>query len=157
MVLVRRGREIAEHGSQADRTLTPDQRGKSPSPRSAHNPVGHERDHHHECDADDLPADDIGGVVTGAKGPEAGAWVIASGLMRYAFIAMGSIAPWIRAALPPSRRRQTVCVVQIAALIIVMLPAIEPPASVAIAAAALVTLTASFLIDTAWLWRQREA
>ena len=88
---------------------------------------------------------------------KAGAWVIVSGLMRYAFIAAGSIAPWLRAALPQSRRRQTICVVQIVVLTAVMLPAIEPPVSVAIAAAALVTLTSSFLIDTAWLWRRHAA
>ena len=79
---------------------------------------------------------------------KAGAWVIVSGLMRYAFIAAGSIASWMRAALPPSRRRQTICVVQIAALTLVMVPAVQPPASAAIAAAALMALTTSFLIDT---------
>jgi phosphatidylglycerophosphate synthase len=86
-----------------------------------------------------------------------GAWVIASGLMRYAFIGAGSIASWMRAVLPPSRRRQAICVVQIAALTLVMVPAVQPPASAAIAAAALVALTVSFLIDTMWLWRQHEA
>ena len=42
--------------------LTPDQRGKSPDPRCAHNPVGHERDYDHERDANYLPADYSGGV-----------------------------------------------------------------------------------------------
>ncbi|HEV8209770.1 MAG TPA: CDP-alcohol phosphatidyltransferase family protein [Vicinamibacterales bacterium] len=84
---------------------------------------------------------------------KAGAWVIASGMLRYAFVAAGALAPRLRAALPPSRRRQTICVVQIAALTIVMLPAIQPPASTLVAAVALVALAYSFMVDTIWLWR----
>jgi phosphatidylglycerophosphate synthase len=84
---------------------------------------------------------------------KAGAWVMLSGLLRYAFVAGGALAPWLRAELPPSRRRQTTCVVQIAALTIVMLPAIQPPVSTLLAAGALVALVYSFLVDTLWLWR----
>jgi phosphatidylglycerophosphate synthase len=86
---------------------------------------------------------------------KAGAWVVASGLLRYLFVAGGALAPWLRAPLPPSRRRQTVCVIQIVALTVVLLPAIEPPLSAALAGAALAVLGWSFLIDTVWLWRQR--
>jgi phosphatidylglycerophosphate synthase len=85
---------------------------------------------------------------------KAGAWVVVSGLLRYAFVAGGAAFSWLRAPLPPSRRRQTVCVIQIAALTLVMLPAIEPPLSAVLAGAALVMLSWSFLIDTVWLWRQ---
>jgi phosphatidylglycerophosphate synthase len=85
---------------------------------------------------------------------KAGAWVVLSGLLRYVFVAGGAVAPWLREPLFPSRRRQTVCVIQIAALALVMLPAIEPPASTALAAAALAALSCSFLIDTVWLWRR---
>ena len=88
---------------------------------------------------------------------KAGAWVVLSGLLRYAFVAAGAIAPWLRGALPPSRRRQTICVIQIAALTLVMLPAVQPPLSTLLAAAALATLAASFLIDTVWLWRRQAA
>ena len=87
---------------------------------------------------------------------KAGAWVVASGLMRYGFVAAGAAAPWVRAALEPSRRRQTICVIQIAALTLVMLPAIQPPLSTLLAAAALAALSYSFLIDTVWLWRRAE-
>jgi phosphatidylglycerophosphate synthase len=87
---------------------------------------------------------------------KAGAWVVASGLMRYAFVAAGAAAPWMRAALEPSRRRQAICVIQIAALTLVMLPAIQPPLSTRLAAAALAALSYSFLIDTVWLWRRAE-
>jgi hypothetical protein len=56
--------------------------------------------------------------------------------------------------LMPSRRRQAVCALQVAALIIALAPFVPPPASAAIAAAALVVLAWSFLIDTLWLWRR---
>ena len=85
---------------------------------------------------------------------KAGAWVVWSGLLRYAFVAAGAVAPWMRAALPPSRRRQAICVIQIAALTLAMVPAIDPPLSTGLAAAALLALTYSFLIDTVWLWRR---
>ena len=88
---------------------------------------------------------------------KAGARVVLSGLMRYAFVAAGTIAPWLRAALPPSRRRQTICVIQIAALTLVMTPTIQPPISSMLAAGALGALTCSFLIDTVSLWRRRPA
>jgi phosphatidylglycerophosphate synthase len=84
---------------------------------------------------------------------KAGVWVVASGLLRYAFVAAGYVAPRLRAALPPSRRRQTICVLQIAALTLAMAPAIQPPVSTLIAAAALAALSYSFLIDTRRLWR----
>ena len=84
---------------------------------------------------------------------KAGAWVVVSGLLRYAFVAAGAMAPWLRAPLAPSRRRQTICVLQIAALTLVMAPAIQPPVSTGLAAAALATLSYSFLVDTLWLWR----
>lgn len=85
---------------------------------------------------------------------KAGAWVVLSGLLRYAFVAGSAVAPWLREPLFASRRRQTICVIQIAALTLVMLPAIEPPTSTALAAVALAALSYSFLIDTVWLWRR---
>jgi len=85
---------------------------------------------------------------------KAGAWVVASGLMRYGFVAAGAAAPWLRAALEPSRRRQIICILQIAVLALVMLPGLQPPISALLAAAALAALAGSFLIDTVWLWRR---
>jgi phosphatidylglycerophosphate synthase len=85
---------------------------------------------------------------------KAGEWVVASGLLRYLFIAAGVAAPRLRAPLPASRRRQSICVIQIAALTLIMLPVIRRPASMWIAAAALVLLSYSFLTDTVWLWRR---
>jgi phosphatidylglycerophosphate synthase len=85
---------------------------------------------------------------------KAGGWVVASGLLRYVFIAAGAAAPWLRAIPPASRRRQSICVIQIAALTLTMLPQIRPPVSAWLAAAALALLICSFLVDTVWLWRR---
>ena len=92
--------------------------------------------------------------ITAWRLEKAGAWVLLSGLLRYAFVAAGWLQPWLERRLAPNRRRQTVCVVQIAALNLVMLPAVAPPASVWLSAVALVALAASFLVDVMWLWRQ---
>jgi len=87
---------------------------------------------------------------------KAGAWVILSGLLRYIFVVAGAYWQWLQAPLRPSRRRQTICVVQILALTIALLPAVEPQASTMLAAAALGSLTYSFLVDTLWLWRRAQ-
>jgi len=86
-----------------------------------------------------------------------GAWVLASGLMRYAFVVAALARPWLTRALPPSRRRQTICVVQIAALIAALAPIVPPSAALALAAGSLVLLTWSFAVDVAWLAASRRA
>ncbi len=86
---------------------------------------------------------------------QAGVWVLASGLMRYAFVAAAWALPWLTAPLPPSRRRQSVCVVQITALIVCLGPIVSPTLSSAIAALSLLLLTASFAIDIHHLARHR--
>lgn len=82
---------------------------------------------------------------------KAGAWVLASGLMRYAFVAAAFALPWMNRALPASRRRQAVCVVQIAALIVALAPIVAAPASVALSAGSLALLAWSFAVDVVWL------
>jgi len=85
----------------------------------------------------------------------AGAWVIASGAMRYAFVAAAVPLPWLNAPLPPRYRRKVVCVVQIGSLIVCLLPPLSPPLTTAVAAAGLAALTWSFTADVVWLWRRR--
>jgi phosphatidylglycerophosphate synthase len=87
-------------------------------------------------------------------GGKAGVWVLASGLMRYAFVGAARVLPWMNAPLPPSLRRKTVCVVQVLALIAVVAPALGPSRSSLVAAVALAALSYSFFIDTLWLARQ---
>jgi phosphatidylglycerophosphate synthase len=80
-----------------------------------------------------------------------GPWVLASGLMRYLFVAAAGPWPWLAAPLPPSRRRQTVCVVQIVTLLVALAPIVPRPVAVASAAAGLAVLAWSFAVDVAWL------
>ena len=87
---------------------------------------------------------------------KAGVWVVASGLLRYLFVAAGWVWPWMERPLRPSRRRQTVCVIQIVALIAVVEPVVTPPASTVVAAVALLVLAASFVVDTWWLVLHRR-
>lgn len=84
-----------------------------------------------------------------------GMWVVASGLLRYLFVAAGAIWWWMAAPLAPSRRRQAVCVVQVAGLTLAMVPSVAPPLSNGIALIALLTLAYSFLVDALWLWKTR--
>lgn len=84
---------------------------------------------------------------------KAGSWILAAGLLRYVFIAAGWIWPWMRRPLTPTLRGRVICVVQIASLIIAIVPAITPPASSIVAAIGLLALSYSFLVDTLWLWR----
>ena len=84
-----------------------------------------------------------------------GPWVLAIGLMRYAFVAAGWLLPWVSRPLPPSRRRQTVCVVQIVGLCAAVSPIFTAGASAPVAAVSLAALAASFLVDVVWLWRAR--
>src|SRR5262245_12091400 len=84
---------------------------------------------------------------------KAGAWVLGSGLLRYAFIAAGWVWPWMQEPLLPSRRRQTICVVQVVGLILTVAPFVTAPLSTMTAATALIALAWSFLVDTLWLWR----
>lgn len=85
---------------------------------------------------------------------KAGAWVLMIGAMRYAFFFAGRLTPKLEAPLPKSMRRKAVCVVQIAALGLLLLPQIQPPHSVWIAATALALLTWSFAVDIRHLLRQ---
>jgi phosphatidylglycerophosphate synthase len=87
---------------------------------------------------------------------KAGGWVIASGLLRYLFVVAGWIWPWMERPLLPSRRRQTVCVIQIIALIAVVTPIVTRPLGAAIAAAALAVLAGSFAADTWWLYGAKQ-
>jgi len=86
---------------------------------------------------------------------KAGLWVLALGGMRYAYLAAGIGLPWLRKPLPQRFRRKTVCVLQIAVLIVLIAPGVTPPASTGLAVAATLLLTWSFAIDILWLARRR--
>ena len=79
------------------------------------------------------------------------AWILLIGALRYVFVAAGWIWPVLTAALPPSFRRKTVCVVQGVALLACLLPVLPVEHAPPVAAAALALLVWSFGIDVIWL------
>jgi phosphatidylglycerophosphate synthase len=88
---------------------------------------------------------------------KAGPWILVAGLLRYLFVAGSWILPWLGAALPRSRRRQAVCVVQIVSLLGALAPVVAPPWSAALALAGLAALASSFAVDVAWLARHARS
>ena len=80
-----------------------------------------------------------------------GAWIVAAGALRYVFVAAGWLYPPLAAPLPPRRRRQTICVVQGAALLIALGPIIPLPAASAAAFLGLAGLVYSFGVDIRWV------
>jgi len=84
-----------------------------------------------------------------------GPWVLAIGAMRYAFLAAAIVLPALNEPLFPSKRRQTVCVIQVVALVVCLLPAVGSGWATLIGAGALVALTYSFAVDTVWLLTRR--
>ena len=84
---------------------------------------------------------------------QAGPWVLLSGLLRYIFMGGGWVYPPLAATLPPKKRRQTLCVVQMAALILALAPPVTPTMAGWICLAGLILLGYSFAVDTAWLMR----
>ncbi|MBK1723144.1 CDP-alcohol phosphatidyltransferase family protein [Thiocystis violacea] len=85
---------------------------------------------------------------------KAGHWILLIGLARYLFLASARIWPWLNRPLPPSRRRQTFCVLIVLTLLLTLTPPIQPPASMGLAALGLVFVGYSFAVDLWWLWRQ---
>lgn len=86
---------------------------------------------------------------------KAGAWILASGLLRYVFVAAGWLLPWMRAPLSSTGRARLICALQIITLLACLVPALDPPSSAIVAAIGLLALTYSFALDTMRLWRQR--
>ncbi|MFN3208308.1 MAG: CDP-alcohol phosphatidyltransferase family protein [Roseovarius sp.] len=82
-----------------------------------------------------------------------GAEVLVLGFLRYAFVLAGLVWPALRAELPESFRRKTICVVQNGALIALVCPLLPAALLAPVAMAAAAMLVASFAIDTAWLAR----
>jgi phosphatidylglycerophosphate synthase len=78
---------------------------------------------------------------------QAGAWVLASGLLRYLFVAASWLVPALAAPLAPSLRRKTICVVQIAVLLLALAPPVAPWAGQLLCLGGLLLLSYSFLVD----------
>jgi phosphatidylglycerophosphate synthase len=87
----------------------------------------------------------------GMTGPE----VLLLGLMRYGFVAGFWPFPWLAAPLPERFGRKLVCVVQIAALILLQAPGLTAGLAQGVAWVAVAALVWSFGRDALWLWRHR--
>jgi phosphatidylglycerophosphate synthase len=82
-----------------------------------------------------------------------GAWVIAIGAMRYAFVAASWVLPWMRGTLPPRYWRKVVAAVQGIVLTVAAAGALPTWLVMVAVAASLALLVESFGRDVAWLWR----
>jgi phosphatidylglycerophosphate synthase len=84
-----------------------------------------------------------------------GAWVLAIGAMRYAFVLGIWTLPWMRGTLPPRFWRKVVAAVQGVALVTATAGVLPLPLTVAGLAVALTLLVESFGRDVVWLWQHR--
>jgi phosphatidylglycerophosphate synthase len=84
-----------------------------------------------------------------------GPWVLAIGLMRYAFVAAARVAPWLTGQLPPRFSAKVVAAVQGVVLVVAASGLVPDGSAAALVAAALVALVWSFGGSVAWLWRTR--
>ncbi len=80
-----------------------------------------------------------------------GPWVLAIGLMRYAFVAAMFVVPRLRAALPENRARKVVAAMQGGLLVAAAAPIWPHAVAVTLAAVALTALVWSFGRDVRWL------
>ncbi|TWE29076.1 CDP-alcohol phosphatidyltransferase-like enzyme [Prauserella muralis] len=92
-------------------------------------------------------------VLSVAVSRSLGVWVLAIGLMRYAFVAAAHAAPWLRAPLPPRAARKAVAAAQGIVLVTAAAGVLPAPAAAVTVAGALVLLTWSFGRDVRWLHR----
>ena len=82
----------------------------------------------------------------------AGAWVLAIGAARYAFLVAGWLLPWMRAPLPPRYWRKVVAATQGIVLTVAAADVLPPALTRAALVGALALLAESFGRDVWWLW-----
>ncbi|MEM6712909.1 MAG: CDP-alcohol phosphatidyltransferase family protein [Pseudomonadota bacterium] len=90
-------------------------------------------------------------VMSGVTQP----YVLLLGVPHYLFWAARQVIPWLNQPLPSRLSRKTVCVLQITALIVMLVPGMSGPWLDALVAGAAAALTWSFGRDILWLHRTR--
>jgi phosphatidylglycerophosphate synthase len=85
----------------------------------------------------------------------AGAWVLAIGAARYAFLAAGWVLPYLRGPLPPRYWRKVVAAAQGIALTIAASGVLPASWASELLVLAVALLAESFGRDVIWLWRRR--
>jgi phosphatidylglycerophosphate synthase len=83
-----------------------------------------------------------------------GPWVLAIGVMRYAFVAASWVAPWMRSPLPTRYSAKAVAALQGIVLVAAASKVPPYPLAVALVLSALALLVWSFGRDVVWLWRR---
>lgn len=89
-------------------------------------------------------------LSSGLTGPE----ILVLGFMRYAFFAASFVWPALQDPLPEALRRKAICVVQIAALILLIFPLTPEAVVLPVVLGTVFLLGWSFLIDILWLLRR---
>ena len=84
-----------------------------------------------------------------------GAWVLAIGLMRYAYWAASAGLPWLDSPVPPRYWRKVVAAIQGVTLTVAAADLVPHAITTAAVACALALLAESFGRDIAWQWRRR--
>jgi phosphatidylglycerophosphate synthase len=84
-----------------------------------------------------------------------GAWVLAIGLMRYAFLGAGRVCPWLRAPIPPRYWAKVVAALQGIVLLVAASGVLPRGWTVLALVAALALLAESFGRSVGLLWRHR--
>jgi phosphatidylglycerophosphate synthase len=82
---------------------------------------------------------------------EIGDWVIASGVLRYAFVLSGYVWPQLAMPLLPLWRRKVICVLQFAVLIVALAPMVSTAVAQTLCLGGLALLCYSFVVDLIWL------
>ena len=89
-------------------------------------------------------------LVSGTTGPE----ILVLGVMRYAFVAASIIWPALQAPLPEAFRRKAICVVQVAALVMLVCPLTPTALVLPVGVLAALLLSWSFMVDILSLIRR---
>ncbi len=84
---------------------------------------------------------------------KAGMWVLAGGLMRYAFVAAMWVLPWMRRPLTPTLRAKTITIAHVIGLCVALAPIVPWPLSAAAVGSTVLALAWSFAIDVGRLYR----
>ncbi|MQY03599.1 CDP-alcohol phosphatidyltransferase family protein [Actinomadura macrotermitis] len=84
-----------------------------------------------------------------------GVWVLAIGLMRYAYVAAGRVLPWLRGAVPVSYARKVVAAIQGIVLTVACAGVVSTAFLGYAVAVALLLLVWSFGRDVVWLYKRR--
>jgi phosphatidylglycerophosphate synthase len=82
-----------------------------------------------------------------------GPWVLAIGAMRYAFVAAGWVAPWLRSTLPTTYSAKAVAALQGIVLVVATADVLPRPLAAAPVGVALALQVWSFGRSGVWLWR----